>query len=191
MDQIISSTRWPKRLWNQVSQSSTGCTAITWLCQQLFHFACRPLTRTVQATSRTAAVRHLFLSTVPGLALVQVLVYVGVCLEALAWENWQRNLKCYRNSTRWQTASAIIRGRSWLVDYWEINFGRCREKYGIPWHRADRMGLAGFRTGFGNWGFEGRDRGCKLFLVDCQEIHRCGAEFLGQELATTARNVSF
>jgi hypothetical protein len=78
-----------------------------------------------------------------------------------------------------------------LVEYCDIKFGGCKEKYGIPWHRTDRIGLAGFRTGVGDGGFEGWGREGKLFLMDCQEIHRCREKFFGTELAKNARNVTF
>jgi hypothetical protein len=118
----------------------------TWLCQQPLHFACRPFTHAAQATSRSAAFRHLFLATVSGASLVPVLVCVGVHLEILPWEKWKRNLKCYRNSMRCQRAFAIIRGRCSLVDYCDIKFGWCRANYGISWHRGGPGSSVGVPT---------------------------------------------
>ena len=36
-----------------------------------------------------------------------------------------------------------LRDRRSLVDYCDMKLAFFRENYGIPWHRADRIGLAG------------------------------------------------
>jgi hypothetical protein len=69
-----------------------------------------------------------------------------------------------------------------LVDYCDIKFGGCREKYGIPCNRTFRIGLAGFRRALETEGLKGKVERANCSLWTAKKYTDVGGNYWGKNL---------